>query len=166
MDRTAFLAFIDGLPEAERNEIYAHPEKFIDFARWRLDTEIWVDLFGYMTAFNPNFNRTQFPPVDDGDEVKECTINGVLTGRQALEEFKKLKLEPASLGAQGRYLKAYPKVQQEGILLGFDTQRPDVQSDWVLMFFSDGGRPVVNLGTLKMKYGANCRWLLRAIKKV
>lgn len=124
----------------------------------------WQKLFGHLRMWDSNFKESNFPLVDDGDEAEEVCLNKVLTGHQALEEFATLKREAASLGAQGRYIKAHPTAQKERPLLGVGAQWQDVDDVWFPVFFWDGGQPGVDLNALDYWFHADFHWLLRKAK--
>lgn len=125
----------------------------------------WQKLFGHLAIWDGNFNEKNFPLVDDGDEAEEVGLDKLVTGHQALEEFTRMKREGASLGAQGRYIKAHPKAQKEHPLLGIGARWQHGGFVWFPIFDSDDLRPNVRLGTQGPECDARCRFLLRKAKR-
>lgn len=165
MDRDTFLAFIDDLPEEQRNELYAHPEEIDALVERLIDAKKWDGLFGHLKLWDARFNVANFPLVDDGDEAEEFNFEGrLVVGRQALEEFNRLNRVGASLGAQGRYINAHPEAQNGHSLLGIGTQWQSRDDEiWFPIYARRDDECGVSLRELNSdrEYSPRSHWLLR-----
>lgn len=134
--------------------------------QWLYDSP-WHKFFGHMFVWDSCFNKTLYPlGEDDGAEAEEfsfCEGEDVF-GREALREFTRMKRQPASLWAQGRYIRANPldATRREHPLVGIGAQWKDRLGyicfpvfDWY------DGKPRVYINSHNDKFSSRHRFLLR-----